>query len=73
MMDKSLFKCDVMIEDSYEQLIKNRLCHKVILDYAWNQDEAKDWVHGTYRCNNWKEIVNAVNKIQDEVKEWTGK
>lgn len=73
MMDKSLFKCDVMIEDSYEQLIKNKLCHKVILDYPWNCDEAKDWVHGTYRCKTWEEIVGAVNKIQDEVNEWIGK
>lgn len=73
MMDKSLFKCDIMIEDSYEQLIKNKLCHKVILDYSWNRDEAKDWVHGTYRCKNWSEIVAAVNKIQDEVNEWIGK
>ena len=73
MMDKSLFKCDIMIEDSYEQLIKNKLCHKVIFDYPWNRDEPKDWVHGTYRCKNWSEIVEAVNQIQDEVKEWTGK
>ena len=73
LMDKSLFKCDIMIEDSYEQLIKNKLCHKIILDYPWNRCEEKDWVHGTYRCKNWKEIVDAVNKIKDEVNEWTGK
>lgn len=73
MKDKSLFKCDVMIEDCYDNLIKNKLCHKIILDYSWNNDEVKDWVHGTYRCKNWKEIVYAVNKIQDEVKEWIGK
>lgn len=73
MMDKSLFKCDVMIEDCYDQLIKNKLCHKVILDYPWNHDEPKDWVHSTYRCKNWTEIVAAINKIKDEVKEWTEK
>lgn len=73
MMDKSLFKCDIMIEDCYDQLVKNKLCHKVCLDYPWNRDENKDWVHGTHRCKNWSEIVDAVNKIQDEVNEWIGK
>ena len=73
MKDKSLFKCDIMIEDFYDQLIKNKFCHKIILDYPWNQDEAKDWVHSTYRCKNWKEIVEAVNKIRDDVDEWIGK
>lgn len=73
MKDKSLFKCDVMIEDCYDQLVKNKLCHKICLDYSWNRDETKDWVHGTYRCKSWKEIVNAVGKIKDEVYEWTGK
>lgn len=73
MNDKSLFKCDIMIEDCYEQLIKNKLCYKIVLDYPWNRDEAKDWVHGTYRCKNWIEIVDAVNKIQNEVNEWIGK
>ena len=73
MQDKSLFKCDIMIDDCYDNLIKNKLCHKIVLDYPWNRDEAKDWVHGTYRCKNWIEIVDAVNKIQDEVNEWTEK
>ena len=71
--DKSLFKCDIMVDDSYDNLIKNKLCHKICLDYPWNRCEEKDWVYGTYRCKDWKEIVEAVNKIQDEVNEWTGK
>lgn len=73
MKDKSLFKCDIMIEDCYEQLIKNKLCHKICLDYPWNRDETKDWVHGTYRCQSWIQIVEAVGKIQNEVAEWIGK
>ncbi len=70
MNDKSLFKCDVMIEDSYEQLIKNKLCKKICLDYPWNNDEHKDWVHDTHRCKNWTDILEAVNKIEKEIKEY---
>lgn len=73
MQDKSLFKCDIMIDDCYDNLTKNKLCHKICLDYPWNKDDVKDWVHGTYRCKNWKEIVEAVDKIKNEVAEWTGK
>ena len=73
MQDKSLFKCDIMIDDYYDNLIKNKLCHKICLDYPWNRDEFKDWTYGTYRCKNWNEIVEAVNKIQAEVNEWIGK
>ena len=73
MQDKSLFKCNIMIDDCYDNLIKNKLCHKVILNYPWNVDEPKDWVHGTYRCANWVQIVEAVNKIQEEINEWIGK
>ena len=73
MNDKSLFRCQIMIDDCYDNLVENKLCHKVCFDYPWNRDEAKDWVHGTYRCKNWSEIINAVNNIQDEVNEWIGK
>ena len=73
MKDKSLFKCDIMIDDCYDNLIKNKLCHKICFDYPWNRDNAKDWVHGTYRCKTWSEIVDSVNKIQDEVNTWIGK
>ena len=71
--DKSLFKCNIMIDDCYDNLVKNKLCHKVCLNYPWNRDDAKDWVHGTYRCNNWMQIVDSVNKIQEEINEWIGK
>lgn len=73
MKDKSLFKCQIMIDDCYDNLVGNKLCHKICLDYPWNRDDVKDWVHGTYRCKNWSEIVASVNKIQDEVNEWIGK
>ena len=70
MMDKSLFKCQVMIEDCLDQLMKNKLCHKVCLDYPWNRDENKDFIYDIRRCFNWNDILDAVNKIQEEINEW---
>ena len=70
MTDKSLFKCQIMIEDCYEQLIKNKLCYKVCLDYPWNHDENKDFVYDVKRCTNWNEILEAINQIEKEIKEY---
>lgn len=70
MMDKSLFKCDVMIEDCYDQLIKNRPCRKICLDYPWNRNEGRDFVYDIRRCENWTQILEAVNQIEKEIKEY---
>ena len=70
LMDKSLFKCDVMIEDNLEQLLAHKLCHRICLDYPWNHNEDKDIVYDIHRCTAWKEILEAVNSIEKEIKEW---
>ena len=70
MTDKSLFKCQIMIEDCYEQLVKNKLCHKVCLDYPWNRNTDKDFVYDVKRCKNWSEILEAINQIEKEIKEY---
>lgn len=70
MKDKSLFKCQVMIEDCLDQLIKNKLCNKVLLNYPWNQNESKDFVYDIYRCKSWPEILEAVNQIEKEIKNY---
>ena len=70
MMDKSLLKCNVLIEDCFDQLIKNKLCYRVCLDYSWNRNESKDFVYDIRRCKNWNDILEAINQIEKENEEW---
>lgn len=72
MMDKSLFKCDVLIEDCTDQLIKHKLCYRVCLDYPWNRN-VKDFTYSVYRCKNWKDILTSINKIEKETNKWIEK
>lgn len=68
-MDKSLLKCDILIEDSLEQLIKHKLCHRICLDYPWNRG-VDDFIYAIHRCKNWNEILNEINKIEEEIKSY---
>lgn len=65
MKDKWLFKCDAMIEDCYETLIANPCYDRVLVNQPWNQSD-KDWVYNIHRCSTWDEIIDVVNKINDE-------
>lgn len=70
-MDKSYIKADIMIEDDMSQLIKHKSCERICLDYPWNrQREGKDFVYGIFRCSGWNEILDAVNKIVEEMKKY---
>ena len=60
--DKSLLRCDIMIEDCFEKLIAGQHYYRIIMDQNWNQSN-KDWVYGIHRCYNWDDIVATVNKI----------
>ena len=68
-MDKSLLKCDVMIDDCLDNLISN-ICERICLDYPWNQSKEKDFVYSIYRAKSWKDIVNIINDIERKDKEW---
>ncbi len=72
LIDKSLFKCDILIEDCLEQLINHKLCHRVCLDYPWNQT-LNDYVYDIRRAKNWKEILEAIKQIEEEKEEWKTK
>ena len=65
MKHKYLFKCDVLIEDNFNNLIAKPYYHRICLNYPWNQS-TKDYVYGIYRCNNWQEIIAAVNQIDEQ-------
>ena len=62
--DKSLLRCDIMIEDCFEKLIAGQHYHRIIVDQNWNQSN-KDWLYGIHRCHNFDEVVAAVNKINE--------
>ena len=62
--DKSLLRCDIMIEDCFEKLIAGQHYHRIIMDQNWNQSN-KDWLYGIHRCYNFDDIVAAVNKINE--------
>lgn len=65
MKHKYLFKCDILIEDNFNNLIAKPYYHRICLDYPWNQS-TKDYIYGIYRCNNWQEIIAAVNEICEQ-------
>ena len=70
--DKSLLKCDVLIEDCYDNLINtSAMVDRVLLNCPWNKCYAnKDYVYGINRANNWEEIVKCVNRIYKDEMEW---
>lgn len=68
-MDKSLLKCDVIIDDCLDNLISS-FADRVCLDYPWNHNELKDYAYGIRRAYNWSDIVNIINTIDKEMKKW---
>ena len=65
MTDKWMLRADVMIEDCYANLIAKPYYDRILLDYPWNQS-TKDYVYGIYRVSDWSEILDVVNKLNEE-------
>ena len=68
-MDKSLLKCDVLIDDCLDNLI-NVFCERIVLNYPWNQNDLKDYTYDIKRAYNWNDIVNIINNIEKEMRKW---
>lgn len=64
MSHKWLFKCDVMIEDNLHNLLTGHHYERICMNYPWNQ-KVEDWVYGIYRCNNWNDVMDAIDKINE--------
>lgn len=64
MRHKWMFRCDVMIEDNLQTLLSKPYYHRILLDKPWNQSN-KDYVYDIHRCYNWKDVLTAINKIND--------
>ena len=63
MKHKHLFKCDIMVEDNTQNLIAGLHYERICFNYPWNK-KIHDEAYNIHRCNNWNEIVNVVNQIE---------
>lgn len=67
--DKSLLRCDVLIEDNLDNLTKS-YCERICLDYPYNRNQSKDEIYDVYRASNWRDIIKYINNIERKMKEW---
>ena len=67
-MDKSLLKCDVLIDDCLDNLTST-FCERIIIDYPWNQSKTKDYAYDIKRAYSWDDIVDIINDIERKMKE----
>lgn len=70
--NKSLLRCNVLIEDSYENLTKtSAMVDRILLNRPWNKaNNDRDYVYGISRVNDWEEVVKCVNRIYKNEMEW---
>lgn len=68
-MDKSLLKCDVLVDDCLDNLT-SVFCERVVLDYPWNQSKTKDYAYDIKRAYSWDDVIDIINNIEMEVKKW---
>ena len=60
-MDKSLLKCDVLIDDCLDNLT-TIFCERVCIDSPWNQSASKDYAYDIQRAYSWDDIIDIINK-----------
>jgi 5'(3')-deoxyribonucleotidase len=64
MKHKYLFRCDVLVEDNFANLIAKPYYHRICFNYPWNQSN-KDYVYDIKRCYNWDDVVMMINEINE--------
>lgn len=62
-MDKSLLRTDVMVDDHLFNLIDN-FCERICLNYPWNKSASKDYAYCIHRAYNWNDIVSFIDDIE---------
>ena len=68
-IDKSLIRADVIIDDCLEQLVGS-CCERICFDMPWNQNKEKDFIYDIYRMYSWTDIINIINDIERKNEEW---
>ena len=63
--DKWILRADIMIEDCLQTLLAKPFYHRVCYDRPWNRD-VHDQVYDIHRCSNWSEILDVINKLNEE-------
>lgn len=66
---KKLLKTDILIEDNINNLIES-FSERICFNQSWNQSTSKDIAYNIRRAYSWNDIVNIVNNIEKEMKEW---
>ena len=62
-VNKGLLACDVMVDDCLGNLIASS-CHRIAIDYPWNQDKRKSYVYDIHRAKNFSDVVDIINDIE---------
>lgn len=68
-VDKSLLKVDVLIDDNMDNLIGS-FSERICLDYPYNRSTSKDYAYNIKRADNWDDVIEIINTIEKEMKEW---
>lgn len=68
MAAKGILNVDVMIEDKLETLLSGGCYERVLRNKPWNQYD-KDYIRGVYRCDDWNQIMAAIEEIKKKESE----
>lgn len=63
--NKGLLNCDVLYDDCVDNLLANKLCHRVLFDCYWNR-HIHDDIHLITRVHNWDEFIKVIDEICKE-------
>ena len=64
MKNKWMFRADVMVDDCMQNLLAKPYYHRVLINKPWNYSNV-DYAYGIYRCYNWNDVLEAINKISE--------
>lgn len=67
--NKSLLNVDIVIEDNIQNLIRT-FADRVCFDQPWNCNEVVDYIYSIHRAYCWDDIINIINDIEKENREW---
>lgn len=67
--NKKLLNVDVLIEDNLDNLTET-FADRICFNQPWNQSPSKDFAYNIHRAYSWDDIINIINDIERNMKEW---